>query len=84
MTNAVLASGEAGTPVGLRMLADDGQLIIEVWDQVAASPQARPAGERDEDGRGLAVVQALSRRSGVFRSHGWKAVWCELRDPRPA
>jgi len=84
MTNAVQASQEDGTPVGLRLLADGGQLIIEVWDCAPGHPLRRRAGDRDEDGRGLRVVEALSHRTGCVLASGWKVVWCELRFPAPS
>jgi anti-sigma regulatory factor (Ser/Thr protein kinase) len=78
MTNAVNASRRDGTPVCLRLLADGGQLIIEVWDRSPARPELRQAGHWDEDGRGLCVVESLSHRWGWQYADGWKVVWCEL------
>lgn len=78
MTNAVNASRRDGTPVCLRLLADREQLIIEVGDRSPARPEPRQPGQWDEDGRGLCVVQALSRRWGWHHADGWKVVWSEL------
>jgi len=78
MTNAVNASHCDWSPVCLRLLADAGQLIIEVWDRSPARPELRQRDWWDEDGRGLCVVQALSHRWGWHHADGWKVVWCEL------
>ncbi|HUZ55598.1 MAG TPA: ATP-binding protein [Streptosporangiaceae bacterium] len=78
MTTAVNASRRDGTPVCLRLLADSGQLIIEVWDRSPDRPELRRAGDWDEDGRGLRVVGSVARRWGWHYADGWKVVWCEL------
>jgi anti-sigma regulatory factor (Ser/Thr protein kinase) len=82
LTNALRATWtlDPPAPISLRLLADDQQLIIEAWDRCAEGPELRPrhSGD-DEHGRGLVVVQALSRRWGVRRMSGdVKVVWCEL------
>jgi anti-sigma regulatory factor (Ser/Thr protein kinase) len=42
------------------------ELAILVRDFCAGIPQAREAGEDDEDGRGLQLVEAMSDRSGWY------------------
>jgi hypothetical protein len=37
-----------------------------------------------EAGRGLALLDALTLRSGVEQGVGAKTVWCELREESPA
>ena len=86
LTNALQASQAlptpAPTPIALRLLANDGQLIIEAWDQWTESYKLQPPAD-DEHGRGLTVVSALSRRWGTDRvSQDYKAIWCELLIPR--
>jgi anti-sigma regulatory factor (Ser/Thr protein kinase) len=81
LTNALRASSaqRTPTPIVLRLLASDRQLIIEAWDTWVEGYQLRPGAPDAEHGRGLAVVTALSKRWGVGRiSEHYKAVWCEL------
>ena len=89
-TNAVEAStGPTGRllyvngrmPVVRVCLFSDGErLLIEVWDQAMGFPALRRAASDAEDGRGLHLIDALSR--GQW---GWqpgqgpaKVVWAEL------
>jgi anti-sigma regulatory factor (Ser/Thr protein kinase) len=81
LTNALRASNalRTPTPIVLRLLANDRQLIIEAWDTWVEGYQLRGGAPDAEHGRGLAVVAALSKRWGVGRiSEHYKAVWCEL------
>lgn len=81
MTNALRASRAlpTPTPIVLRLLANDAQLIIEAWDQWVEGLDLKPGASDDEHGRGLAVVTALSNRWGVGRiTDNYKVVWCEL------
>jgi anti-sigma regulatory factor (Ser/Thr protein kinase) len=78
LTNSVKASSHQGTPVRLRLLTDQRQLIIEAWDRNPSPPQQRQADYADESGRGLNVVAALAVRWGYYRSGRWKAVWAEM------
>jgi anti-sigma regulatory factor (Ser/Thr protein kinase) len=83
MTNALEASWRLDDrpPIALRLLADHDRLLIEAWDQDAGSCDLHPReppGDEDH-GRGLMVVDALSRRWGVRRaSLRHKVVWAEL------
>jgi hypothetical protein len=65
------------------VLLEDG-VIIEVVDRDKQSPimpQQRPD---SEDGRGLFLVEAMSKRwNFYFPSTGGKVVWCELAFPPP-
>jgi anti-sigma regulatory factor (Ser/Thr protein kinase) len=81
MTNALRASRALPipTPIILRLLANDQQLVIEAWDQWVEGFDLKQGGSDDEHGRGLTVVTALSQRWGVGRIHdNYKVVWCEL------
>jgi hypothetical protein len=72
------------TPIVLRLLANDHQLLIEAWDQWVESTQFKRGGPDDDHGRGLTVVALLSKRWGVGRiSEQYKVVWCELVIERP-
>jgi anti-sigma regulatory factor (Ser/Thr protein kinase) len=78
VTNAVRASSPGGA-LFLRLLADRERLVIEVWDQSAGLPCARPVDDESPGGRGLAVVAAIANRWGCERfSADLKVVWCEL------
>jgi anti-sigma regulatory factor (Ser/Thr protein kinase) len=90
VTNAVQAStAPAGGPVytggqvavvRLRLLSDGSRVLAEVWDQAPGFPAPHRAHRDAEDGRGLQLVDALTR--GRW---GWQAVdaqakfvWAEL------
>jgi anti-sigma regulatory factor (Ser/Thr protein kinase) len=89
VTNAVKATGVVHEPVGeelagevkpvylsLSALADT--LLIEVWDVSSTPPLRRMASETDETGRGLLLVQALSKEWGCeVLETGGKIVWCK-------
>jgi anti-sigma regulatory factor (Ser/Thr protein kinase) len=67
------------TPIALRLLANDEQLIIEAWDQWVEGCNLRRTPGDDEHGGGLAVIDALSNRWGTGRlSDDYKVVWAEL------
>jgi anti-sigma regulatory factor (Ser/Thr protein kinase) len=76
VSNAVAASAE-GQEITLRtFLGEDGSPIIEVWDDVDDLPVLRHAGEDDEFGRGLTIVEALTKRWGTNAVvGGGKVVW---------
>ncbi|WP_185792245.1 ATP-binding protein [Actinoallomurus bryophytorum] len=53
-------------------------LLIEVWDVSSTPPLKRTAAKADEGGRGLALVESLSKGWGsVVLETGGKIVWCE-------
>lgn len=80
VTNVIDHVGE-GTPVTVRVTAGDhGRTRIEVTDP---DPHALPtlldaAAAADESGRGLALLDAIALRWGVYQGTGRKTVWCEL------
>ncbi|MDN3355883.1 ATP-binding protein [Actinomadura sp. DC4] len=90
VTNAVKATGVVDEPVdedrlagtvstvylSLSALADT--LLVEVWDVSSTPPLRRVASETDETGRGLLLVQALSKEWGCeVLQTGGKIVWCK-------
>ena len=82
-TNAVLASRRARRPfIRLTLTLDRGEVAILIRDFCPGAPQPRNAGTDDENGRGLFLVQAISRRSGWYPAddgaHG-KVVWAVAR-----
>ena len=81
-TNALLASRREGAAFfRLILTRDRGELAILVRDFCPGVPQPKDAGEEDENGRGLLLVQAMSGRSGWYPpDDGFpgKAVWAAL------
>ncbi|MEV5707808.1 ATP-binding protein [Actinoallomurus sp. NPDC052274] len=89
VTNAVTATGAVTCPVRtgrrikepsiyLCLSAFAETLLIEVWDRSDDPPHRRTASDDDENGRGLLLVQALSKNWGYESLHsGGKIVWCE-------
>jgi anti-sigma regulatory factor (Ser/Thr protein kinase) len=63
MTNAVAASGlaELVLPVRLWLLSDKTRVLILVWDANAQPPVRFNSGDEDEGGRGLVLVEAVSK-----------------------
>jgi anti-sigma regulatory factor (Ser/Thr protein kinase) len=83
LTNAVHASRsmEWTFPVRLRLLSDRAQVLIVVWDANPQPPVPTDAGEDDETGRGLILVEAISERWdwSATPDTGGKMVWCIVR-----
>lgn len=85
VSNAVQATAALPEPrpVGFRLLANAGQLVIEAWDCHPGQPVRQVADDIAEHGRGLNIVHGLSNRWGTRRvSRQLKAVWAELLIPR--
>ena len=80
MTNA-LRHGRPTQANGIqtRFTPVDGGVRIEVYDTGPVRPEARNAAADDEDGRGLALVNALTggRWGAQGDAHG-KAVWAYI------
>ena len=82
LTNTLKASRTLPTPttIVLRLLANYRQLIIEARDQRTDGLELTRAAPDADHGRGMQVVAALSRRSGVGRvSEQHKTALCGLR-----
>lgn len=89
VTNAVRATGILDesvdesllvgkvNPVYLCLSLAAETLLIQVWDSSSTPPQRHMASEDDETGRGLLLVQTLSKEWGceVLKTGG-KIVWC--------
>jgi anti-sigma regulatory factor (Ser/Thr protein kinase) len=80
VTNAVQASQRQeqapGVPVIWLWLASDAASIaIHVWDGSEAMPERQVATTEQDSGRGLMLVEALSKEWGVHREAGGKVVW---------
>jgi len=81
-TNAMLASRRLGRPfMRLLLTLDQGELTISVHDYCPSVPEPRNAGDDDENGRGLLLVEAMSSRSGWYTPEDGtpgKVVWAAL------
>ena len=81
-TNALLASrSEGAASFRLILTRGQGELAILVRDFCRSVPRPQDAGEDDETGRGLLLVQAMSGRSGWYPADDGtpgKAVWAVL------
>jgi anti-sigma regulatory factor (Ser/Thr protein kinase) len=81
VTNAVQASARlrtAGSPViHLWVTSDRASMVIHVWHASEQMPVRRDADEHEEDGgRGLLLVETLSKDWGTYRKADGKVVWC--------
>ena len=81
-TNAMLASRRLSRPfIRLMVTFDLGELAIYVHDYCPSVPEPRKAGDDDENGRGLLLVEAMSSRSGWYTPEDGspgKVVWAAL------
>lgn len=57
---------------------DDGRVCVGVMDKSRTLPVLRHAGDTEVDGRGLALVDALTSRWGTDLKARGKCVWAEL------
>ncbi|MBO3747240.1 SpoIIE family protein phosphatase [Streptosporangiaceae bacterium NEAU-GS5] len=62
----------------LRLRRGDESIWVEVFDQDLRLPRIRSAGENDEGGRGLYLVDQLAKRWGSRPTKEGKAVWFEI------
>jgi anti-sigma regulatory factor (Ser/Thr protein kinase) len=91
VTNAVLESERlklradlATVPlVRIWVISDGTTLVIHVWDGSTAEPVRRDAGPGEEDGRGLLLVETLSKDWGTYQKLDGKVVWAMVADTIP-
>ncbi|MFI8306095.1 ATP-binding protein [Streptomyces sp. NPDC085927] len=85
LTNAVLHTNSRRVACTLGATPD--LVLIQVTDDGSgpSAPRTRRAGSRDEAGRGLLLVRALSEHWGVGVAEygGGRTVWATLRTARP-
>jgi hypothetical protein len=89
ITNSVAATRGISSPgslpvVRLWLLADAASVLVAAWDAAPGIPRCRPAGPDAEDGRGLAIVAALSARWESYRCadpYGGKVTWAIIDTP---
>jgi hypothetical protein len=63
---------------GLRLRRGATSVWVEVFDPDLRLPRIRTAGETDEGGRGLYLVEQLATRWGSRPTNDGKAVWFEM------
>nr|WP_217164961.1 ATP-binding protein [Streptomyces sp. AC512_CC834] len=82
VTNALRhATGPIGVRLVRRPAGAAGVLLVEVSDPLRDPPRERVAHPEDEDGRGLQLVAAATRRWGTRPGEAGKTVWFELTVP---
>ncbi|MEV0405700.1 ATP-binding protein [Actinoallomurus sp. NPDC050550] len=76
----VANAARLGQTFAVRLIPEDGALLIEVADSSPDEPQIKDAfGDFDaEGGRGLLIVDALATRWGVRRENQRKVVWARV------
>jgi hypothetical protein len=68
-------------PVRIWVASDGLSLVIRVWDASSEMP-VRHHGAPDEiGGRGLMIVEALSKEWGTYQENGGKVVWVLISGP---
>ena len=83
VTNSVRHAGQpVGTPVHIRVAADDGVVRVEVEDHGQGAVRLRAPDPR-HGGFGLHLLDLLVARWGVSHEHGTR-VWFELATPNPS
>jgi anti-sigma regulatory factor (Ser/Thr protein kinase) len=76
MTNAIRGSDGLMSPaVRLWLVSDHDCVMIHVWDASNEMPVRREADLDSERGRGLLLVETLSRDWGTYRTADGKVVW---------
>lgn len=76
----VANAARLGEVFAVRLIPEDGALLIEVVDSSPEEPRIRDAfGDSDaEGGRGLLIVDALAADWGVRREGSRKVVWARV------
>ena len=75
ITNAVLHTGSSPT---LRLRTSAGSVYVEVTDDDSRPPRMRDPEDDEDGGRGLHLIEALSRRWNVRTTPTGKVVWAEI------
>lgn len=78
VANAIKHTGEV---TRFEVIVSPSGLRVEVDDEGAGEPAARPVSRATSSGRGLLIVEALAYRWGVLRHESGKTVWFEMRLP---
>lgn len=64
----------------LELFSDRAVLLVQVWDAIDGVPRKRLPDATDESGRGLAIVEAVSKEWGTFSRAGGKVVYALLEN----
>jgi anti-sigma regulatory factor (Ser/Thr protein kinase) len=87
VTNAVKGSAKLKTPatpvVRLWLTSDGVSMVIHVWDASDEMPVRQEAGPGDDSGRGLMIIDALSKDWGAYRKADGKVVWAMITSADP-
>jgi len=87
VTNAIKGSAKlntSATPVVRLWITSDGVwLVIHVWDASDEMPVRQEAGPGDDSGRGLMIIDALSKDWGASREERGKVVWAVITSADP-
>ncbi|WP_439946495.1 ATP-binding protein [Streptomyces sp. BBFR109] len=89
VTNAVKATGNMDEHpkwselhdlklIKVRLVGLEASVVFEVWDTSEDEPVLTEAGDDDEGGRGLFLVEELASRWGSYAQPRGKVVWAEL------
>jgi anti-sigma regulatory factor (Ser/Thr protein kinase) len=78
VTNAVR---HGAPPVRLEVLADADVVHVAVGDGAPALPRGRDADDQAEGGRGMVLVEMLTREHGVDPQPPGKTVWASVTRP---
>jgi len=70
--------GQGSREFTLRLRRGEAAVWVEVFDPDLRLPRIRSAGENDEGGRGLYLVDQLATRWGSRPTQDGKAVWFEI------
>lgn len=65
-------------PVTISLIAAPDHVRIEVADAGSATPTVRSPSDDDDHGRGMAIVEMLSRAWGTIATETGKTVWAEV------
>jgi anti-sigma regulatory factor (Ser/Thr protein kinase) len=71
------STGLAVVPVvKLWVTSDTTSMVLHVWDANPQMPVRKDVAADDESGRGLFLVETLSKDWGCYQKAGGKVVWC--------
>lgn len=70
--------------IGVQLRLVDTSLYVEVWDRGEGSPEIPGQSLDAEGGRGLFIVESLSKQWDIYRpAAGGKVIWAELALDKP-
>lgn len=74
----VRADQPAAPVVRLWLVSDGASLMMHVWDGSSEMPVRRAGTPDEEGGRGLMLVEHLSKDWGTYWKDGGKVVWAQI------